>query len=266
MATGLLTADAPGLGSAFGPPQWGIFKQGGQPILVTDSVADVDYTRDYQISTYPQESGAFQSYNKVQRPFQSKVGFYISTTRTQFLNAIEFAVESLDLVTVVTPEIRYPSANLIRYNYRREARSGVSMFRVEVWCEEVRIVSGAALSKSQSTNAAGATQSGIVQPVETTQNAPTGTDGAPAADGTPAATPATVGGSFPTTTGNSGETVFFQPETGQAIVVAPGASTTTIPEGIPSATGSAGAQLPPTTLTFTDGIPIEVPVPLEPPT
>lgn len=159
----LLTADAPSLAFAFGPPQWGIFSQGGGPILVTDAVASVEYARDYHVSDFPQEKGAFASYNKVQVPYQAKVGFLIAQSRIEFLNAVEAAVASLQFVSVVTPEISYPSANLTHYSYRREIRSGVTLIRVDVWCEEIRIIAGAPPNNAQSTNAATPTQSGQVQ-------------------------------------------------------------------------------------------------------
>jgi len=168
----LLTADDPGLGGVFGVGRWGIFGRDGSPILAVDSVGDVDYSRDYAISDYPQEQGAFASYNKVQTPFQAKIGFYISTSRIQFLNAVEAAVQSLNLVTVVTPEIRYASANLKHYNYRRDARNGAKLIRVEIWCEQVRVIVGEPPTNPQSTNAAKPSQSGQVQPTTTTQTAP----------------------------------------------------------------------------------------------
>jgi hypothetical protein len=190
VAVNLLTADAPGVGLAFGGAQWGIWDQNGQPLLTVDSVADVEYAHDYQISDYPQEQGAFESYNKVQMPFQAKIGFFVGQTRHDFLNAIEAKVASLDLVTVVTPEIQYPSANLTHVGYRRDAHNGVTLVRVEVWCEEVRIVAGIAPSNSQSTNAMTPTQSGQLQPVLTSQLAP------PATAATDGPGSGTVGGSF----------------------------------------------------------------------
>ena len=162
MATELLTADAPGAG-AFGAAQWGIFTQEGASIIAVDAVDSVEYARDYKISDYPQEKGAFESYNKVKVPYQSKVGFLINATRRDFLQAIEAAIASLDLVTVVTPEVTYASANLTHYGYHREARSGVTLVRVDVWCEEVRIVGAATSPDAQSTNAASKTESGQVQ-------------------------------------------------------------------------------------------------------
>lgn len=179
-----LTADSPSIGSAFGAPQWGIFTQQGAPLLVVDSVASIEYSRDYHISDYPQEQGAFESYNKVQLPFQAKIGFLINQSRVQFLQNIEAAVASLDLVVVATPEISYSSANLTHYGYRRESSGGVTLIRVEVWCEEVRISATATAaagtpttpapvspnSDTQSLNGATPAANGQVQGSPTTQS------------------------------------------------------------------------------------------------
>lgn len=200
----LLTADAPSIIVAFGPPEWGIFTQEGTPILTVNSVDSVEYARDYRVSDYPQEQGTFESYNKVQVPFVAKIAFLIGDTRVSFLNSVEQAVASLQLVTVVTPEIQYSSANLVHYGYRREARSGKTLIRVEVWCQEVRIINAASLAasgtraandaavpieqppsngesatptsfpKAQSTNAATPAQSGQVQPIDPDAAAGTG--------------------------------------------------------------------------------------------
>ena len=61
----LAAADVAGLSALVGGPQWGIFSQGGAPVLQADSVNSFDYERGYLVSDYPQEQGAFQSYNKV---------------------------------------------------------------------------------------------------------------------------------------------------------------------------------------------------------
>lgn len=147
----LLTADAPGLGIAFGPPQWGIFTPSGSTLLISNAVNNVDYARDYSVSDYPQEKGAFESYNKVQRPYHAKVGFLISSARREFLNNIEVAAASLDLVSVVTPEISYPSANITHYSFSRTSKGGVTLILVDVWLEEIR-VANFVLSGNRSTN------------------------------------------------------------------------------------------------------------------
>lgn len=168
----LVLADAIGLG-VFSGPQWGIFSKGGGPVLVADSVFGMEYARDYRISDYQQEAGSFQSYNKVQVPFQAKVTFLVGGSaieRTAFLAAAEVACASLALVVVATPEFFYPSANLTHYSYRREARHGATLLEVDVWCEEVRITGAAQLSQT------GGTASGT--------SGGTGTNTAPTTTGT----------------------------------------------------------------------------------
>jgi len=149
----LLTADSPGLFSSFGQPQWGIFDAtSGSPILEADSVFSIEYARDYRISDYQQEQGAFASYNKVQVPFQAKISFLANGLRYNFLAQAEPACASLGLVTVVMPEFAYPSANLTHYGFRRAARSGKTLILFDVWCEEVRVLA----SSTSTPSAAGA--------------------------------------------------------------------------------------------------------------
>jgi len=160
----LLTEDQPSVAQAYGSPQWGLYDQSGGQILTVDSVADIEYVRDYVISDYPQEQGAFESYNKVQTPYVAKLGFFVSTTRRQFLNAVEDAARSLQLISVVTPEITYPSGNITHYSYRRAQRSGVTLLRVEVWVEEVRIVSGGSDPDASNAGANGSASSNTPTP------------------------------------------------------------------------------------------------------
>jgi hypothetical protein len=154
----LLTADSPTLGSVFGPPMWGIFDAYGNPVLVADSVAAVEYQRDYDISKAQQEQGAFMSYNKVQNPFTAKVTLLSNRTRAYLLNVLEAAVASLQFVSIYTPEVAYPSANLTRYGLRRTVRNGVTLIQVDVWAEEVRVNVGTSYSSS-------ASQAGTNRPV-----------------------------------------------------------------------------------------------------
>lgn len=178
-----MTQDDLNVASSFGVPQWGIFKNDNTPVLETNSVLSVEYARDYKISDYPQEKGAFQSYNKVKVPFQAKVTFIISDLRQDFLRNVERAVDALDFVTVVTPDVQYPSANLTHYDYRRQ-KENASLIAVTVWCEEVRIAGQTQLTNTntgsnvkstepgsafegqntQSTNGASTSQNGSVQP------------------------------------------------------------------------------------------------------
>jgi hypothetical protein len=146
-----------------GQPQWGIFGSTGGTVLAADAVMTLEYAHDYKVSDYPQEKGAFQSYNKVQIPYQHKVTFAVASERKAFLDAVEVAVGSLDLFTVVTPEISYPSVNLTHVGYRRIANNGVTTILVDVWCEEIRIIGSENLSNTRSTNGAGEQNNGPVQ-------------------------------------------------------------------------------------------------------
>jgi hypothetical protein len=106
--------------------------------LISDSVGEVEYDREYDVSSYPQEQGAFESYNKVQIPYSAKISLLSSQTRQQLLSTIEPIVASLQLVTIVMPEWGYANANLLRYNFRRTVKSGVTLIVVDVWCKEIR--------------------------------------------------------------------------------------------------------------------------------
>jgi hypothetical protein len=157
-------------------PAWGIFTQDGESVLLADSVASVEYHNNWLISDYPQEQGAFTSYNKVKTPYDAKITFLTGSdyaTRAGFLEDLEAATASLDLFVIVTPEISYPNANLTFFTYRRSARSGASLLRVEVWAKEIRLVQTGVLSNTQSPNGADKQINGAVQP----QN--TGVDGSP---------------------------------------------------------------------------------------
>lgn len=223
-------SDDPGTQAAFGAPQWGIFTQDGEPVLVADSVASIQYARDYQISDYPQEKGAFQSYNKVQQPYQARVGYYIAESRVEFLNAVEAAVSSLDLVFINSPEIEYPSANLTHYDYRREVRNGVTLILVNVWAEEVRVVNPA---NTSTTTVQG---SGSGESSTSTSSAASGDFSAGNVNSTNAASPTQSGQVQATPTGTNGSATFETGATSEAGVSASNVSIT------PSATASSGTS------------------------
>lgn len=162
----LALADAALVASLFTGPRWGIFDEAGAPVIVGDAVTGVEYRREYRVSNYPVERGAFASYNKVVRPFDARVTFAKGGTeaeRADFLGAVGAACLSLDLFSVVTPEFTYPSANLVHYDYRRETRGGAGMLTVEIGLVEVRVVGTAQFSKARTPGGADAVDGGTVQ-------------------------------------------------------------------------------------------------------
>lgn len=141
----LLVADATIIARLFGAPQWGVYFK-GKPIAAADSVVNFDYRQDSKIADYPMEKGAFQSYNKVAAPYESRVRLTkggAEVDRSSFLSALEKAAASLDLYEVITPERTYTGANIQRINYERTAAAGVGLIAVDIWLVEVRETVGA---------------------------------------------------------------------------------------------------------------------------
>ena len=159
------------LGLSIGPPQWGIFTLGGSPVFVVDSVVEVDISADVDVPTYPMESGAFQTYNKVQMPVASKVLMTVGgnqAKRAAFTSALETAKLSLAPYAIITPEITYPSVTITHYEFVRSATSGVSLITAQVWLSEIRVTATSALVNTGGTNGADSSTVGTVQTVPVT--------------------------------------------------------------------------------------------------
>lgn len=180
----LLTSDAISVLQLFQPSKWGIFDASNANMFPNAVVLAVDYRREYRVSDYPLENGAFTSYNKVQVPFDVRVTLGISgstfltsavsgglfgqlvtgvdaaiSTRADALNTLESAAESLDLVSVVTPEYIFPSCNIVHHDYRRESRYGVTLIKIDIWLIEIRVTATQQFTNTQNP-ASQATQAG----------------------------------------------------------------------------------------------------------
>ena len=133
----------------FGPVIWGVFDQSGNAALVPDSFIDIDYKNDTRVSNYPQEAGSFAAYNKVGTPYDCRVRMALGgdkATRTAFLAKLDAMLKTIDLFTVVTPEVTYVNASLQNYNYRRETKNGATMLIVDLQFTEVRTTAIATFS------------------------------------------------------------------------------------------------------------------------
>lgn len=164
----LLTSDAPGLLGLVLGPQWGIF-QGGAPIVVADTVLTVGYKQSWALSDYPVEEGAFETYDKVQIPYDARFRFASGGSaidRQALLDSIAAIAGDLNLYDVVTPEAVYINANITNYEYQRRATNGLGLLTVDVWALEVRVATSApgSLSNAASPNDAPQTNGGTVQP------------------------------------------------------------------------------------------------------
>jgi hypothetical protein len=161
----LLVADVVSVLRLFGPPEWGVFSDGGAPVLIPDSIVAVDIRREWRISDYPVEQGGFQSFDKVQMPGDARVRMSVSgaIARGPFLEQLERVAKSLDLYTVVTPDAVYPSVNITHYDYRREQRTGASLLLVDLWLQEVRVTAQTQFTNTKSPEGAANVAGGNVQ-------------------------------------------------------------------------------------------------------
>lgn len=160
----LLTADGFTLG-ATAQTQWGIFLN-GQPVVLADTVVSVEFRQDFRISTYPQEKGAFRSYNKVQTPFDVRVSFARGgsvSDRAELLSSIAAIIGDTNLYDVVTPEVTLSNLNLVHQDYNRKSSQGLGLMVVDVWAEEVR-------SATLTTSSLASTAEGTTAPANSTRH------------------------------------------------------------------------------------------------
>lgn len=162
----LLIADALTLASALVRPQWGIFLA-GVPVILADNVVTLEYSQDWRLSTYPQEQGAFATYNKVAMPFSAKVRFSTGGTvqdRQAFLLSVAVIAGNLLIYDIVTPEQVYLHCNVVHYDYKRAAHD-VGLIAVDVWLEEIVLAGAATFSNTQDPTGSARVDNGLVQGV-----------------------------------------------------------------------------------------------------
>jgi hypothetical protein len=171
-------ANLPGTGAATQAASWGIFDQYGTDLLNPDSVLDFSFANERRISDYPQEQGAFASYNKVAVPYDARMTMTVGGSelkRAGFLATIAGLLDSLDLVDVVTPDRTYLSANVVHYDYERTASNGVSLLKVSIFLREIRsapnpatiaqsLITPSPITNAQSQSAMDPVSGGVVQP------------------------------------------------------------------------------------------------------
>lgn len=162
----LLTSDAVSVIRSFLGQQWGIFLNGvqvvGQDVVGTilnsitgfgnGNFLDLDYHVRYAISEYPVEQGAFQSYNKVQTPFDVAITVTAGgsdANRTLLLTQVEAIIGTTDLYTVNMPEGTLNSLNPVAYGYRRQHDRGLGLLEVNILFKQVRPAGNPTFSTTQ---------------------------------------------------------------------------------------------------------------------
>jgi hypothetical protein len=160
----LLVADAISIAPT-SVSQWGIFLD-GEAVVVADNVTAFSFKKSSRISKYPQEQGAFASYNKVAVPFEPKIKFSTGGSiedKANFIASVDAISGDLNLYTVVTPEVSYASCNVVDYDYDRN-HGNAGLLEIDVWLEQVVIAGTSTFSNTASPTDATQQQGGIVQP------------------------------------------------------------------------------------------------------
>lgn len=153
----LLVADAAsivqGVASFFGT-DWGVFLNGVQVVgqgvnsilnvvtgLGTGNVLDLDFKGSWVISENPVEGGAFQSYNKVQRPYDVALTVTaggVKANRQLLLNQVIAIMGSTELYTIGMPEQPIDGVNPINYGFSRRHDHGLGLLIISVFFKQVR--------------------------------------------------------------------------------------------------------------------------------
>ncbi len=135
-------------------------------IPATASMIDFEYAQDWPLSNYPQEQGAFQSYDKVTLPFDVKVRAASGgdpSARQAFLSTCLSIANSLSLFDIVTPEMTFTSVNCTHIEWNRSARRGQTLIVVDFWFQWISVSSSTNFTNTQQPGDSGQQASGNVQ-------------------------------------------------------------------------------------------------------
>lgn len=197
----LLVSDAITIATALRVPQWGVYLNGvpviqpnnqasaqlssllgpvigpiqqlasllGGPNLIPSiaSTAEFHYAQDWNLPTYRQENGAFQSYNKVTLPFDVKLRLAANGSvalRRAFVESVLAIADSIQLFDVVTPELVFSGCNVEHVDWDRRADRGVELIVADLWFKEVPVVGATAFTNTQQPGSAAPQSTGFQQP------------------------------------------------------------------------------------------------------
>ena len=165
------STDGPGVGQSSAAPSWGLFDSSGTLLFPDATFVSFEFMGEYRISDFPLEKGAFESYDKVEMPYEARLTLALSGTaqdRTTFIGAIGEARRSLDLYTVNVPEYSYPDVNIHHVDYTRKAEKGAAMIVADIWLMQIRVTATESFSNTNQPSGADATSTGTVQPTSPT--------------------------------------------------------------------------------------------------
>ena len=152
--------------------QWGIFLD-GVPVIIAESVLSIEFKQEWVIADYPIEEGGFESYDKVQRPFDVRMKFSAGrneAARQALLESVQSIAGDYNLYDFVSPTDIIESVNIQHFDYQRTATSGLGLFVIEVWGWQIQVSVGSGLSNTASPASADPGSVGPAQPGTPTLN------------------------------------------------------------------------------------------------
>jgi len=163
--TELMTQDDFGLFGAL-PPPWGIYLN-NNIVVEPDTFLSFGYGREWDLSTYPLEKGAFETFNKVETPFRTLIRMAAGgalANRQAFLASVDAIAGTLELYDVVTPEKTYTSVNVQKLEVLNRTNShGAAMLVVELRLLEIRVTGATTFASTKTPGGASAVNGGTVQ-------------------------------------------------------------------------------------------------------
>lgn len=164
-AVQLAFGDAVSSLSGLAGQQWGLFLN-GEPAVISDNVLSFEFKQDFRNSSFPVEEGAFETYNKVQVPYDVRLQFSTGgsvSDRQALIQSIDAIIGSTDLFDGVTPEKVYQSINPVHQSLRRTSRNGLGLLVIDVYCEQIRVTAQQQFTSSQTSSATDSSGGSITQ-------------------------------------------------------------------------------------------------------
>jgi hypothetical protein len=169
LAATLLTADATDLFVGALGPQWGIFLD-GESVIAAANVLSFTYKSEFAVADYPLEEGSFESYDKVQIPFDVRMRF--SGRQDLLDSALAIAGDKTNFYTAVTPKGVYPSCTVTHVDYAQTATDGVDLVKVDIWLLNILVAAGTSFQNTAAPSGASPQNDGTVQATTYAQGGP----------------------------------------------------------------------------------------------
>lgn len=122
---------------------WGLYTESGELALEVDSFVEVSYSKEFNTPAYPLEGGGFETYNKIEAPYEARIVLTKGgeeDVKKVFIETLERFNRSLDLLQIETPSKSYANANIVRLQIARTREQGADLIRAEVSLREIRAV------------------------------------------------------------------------------------------------------------------------------